>query len=41
MHLEERRCRSKLVKMIKDVDNKFDDYSILRIQKDFFIHLTN
>ena len=26
--------------MIKDVDNKFDDYSILRIQKDLFIDLT-
>ena len=30
-HLEERRFSSKLVKMIKDADSKFDDYSISRI----------
>ena len=28
VHLEERRLRGKLGKMIKDIDNKFDDYSI-------------
>ena len=31
VHLEERRFRSKLVKMIKDAKSKFDDYSISRV----------
>ena len=44
MHLEEDRFRSKLVKMIKDADSKFDDYShwVYELsEKDFFIDLTN
>ena len=38
------RFRSKLVKMIKDADSKFDDYShwVYELsEKDFFIDLTN
>ena len=31
VHLEEHRFRSKLVKMIKDADSEFDDYSISHI----------
>ena len=44
VQLEERRFRSKLVKKIKDVDSKFDDYShwgYELTEKDFFIDLTN
>ena len=44
MHLEEHRFRSKLVKMIKDADSKFDDYShwgYELTEKDFFIDLKN
>ena len=44
VHLEEHRFRSKLVKMIKDADSKFDDYShwgYELTEKDFFIDLKN
>ena len=44
MQLEERRFRSKLVKMIKEADSKFNDYSHWSYElteKDFFIDLTN
>ena len=44
MHLEERRFRCKLVKMIKDADSKFDYYlywGYELTEKDFFVDLTN
>ena len=43
-HLEVCRFRSKLVKMVKDSDGKFDDYSHWGhelTEKDFFFDLTN
>ena len=41
--MEERKFRSKLVKMIKDADSKFDDFShrgYELTEKDFYIDLT-
>ena len=42
--MQERRFRSKLVKMIKDADSKFDDlthWGYELTEKDFFVDLTN
>ena len=44
MHLEESSFRSKLVKIIKDADSKFDDYwhwGYELTEKYFFIDLTS
>ena len=36
--MQERRFRSKLVKMIKDADSKFDDYSISPKIRQILLH---